>query len=96
MINKKTVAAIILSCSIFATHAANHVMIQIGSFRNPQLATQQSAKAALIGVRTRIVEFRHNNILYYRVITLPVPQDVAEKTLTRLQQNNIAAIVITQ
>lgn len=96
MHNLKIWIAIALSLSLTTVHAADNAIIQIGSFRNPQFAAEQSAKVALVGVRTQVVEVRQNGVTYYRVRTKPMPQNTAEQTLSKLQQNQIPAIIVSQ
>lgn len=96
MLHKKRLAALMLSLSMTVAHAANDVVVQVGSFRNAQFATQQSAKAALLGVNTQVVEVRSNGAIYYRVRTRPMSQDAAERTMQKLNQNNIPAMILSK
>ncbi|XXQ67573.1 SPOR domain-containing protein [Neisseriaceae bacterium B1] len=94
MLQKKLLIALVSSLSMTGVHAANDMVVQVGSFHNAQFAAQQSAKTALVGVNTQVVEVRQNDTVYYRVRTRPMPQDAAERIMQTLNQNNIPAMIL--
>lgn len=77
-----------------ATGQPQNTIVQLGSFRNPKLASQKTARAALLGIRTMIVEFREQGQTLYRVRTKPMTAQEAGKIAAQLEQNGISAIML--
>lgn len=95
-----TKAHLLALCLFVSTASAYaETVVQIGSFRDARLAKQQSARAALIGIQTHVVEQKLTDAdasqrVYYRVRTTAMPQKQAEQIAQRLRQENIEAIVL--